>query len=134
VVFSGRSLPGVVPKRCGISTGVSSPYLGFDFGRCNRLRRKLEHRCFLTFKQVGQQHHGETRVAWLALLTLTAFRDSVPAGLLSQSSRATPSHSEVFGNGLCRHLDIWVHFDPHLIWQACKGYVERGNVLRFISH
>jgi hypothetical protein len=21
------------------------------------LRRKLEHRCFLTFKQVGQQHH-----------------------------------------------------------------------------
>jgi hypothetical protein len=31
--------------------------LGFDFGCCNRLRRKLEHRCFLTFPQVSQQDH-----------------------------------------------------------------------------
>ena len=29
------------------------PFLGFDFGRCNRLRRKLEHRCFLTFKGIS---------------------------------------------------------------------------------
>ena len=39
------------------STDVRNPFLGFYFRRCNRLRRKLEHRCFLTFKQVGQQHH-----------------------------------------------------------------------------
>jgi hypothetical protein len=43
-------------------------------------------------------------------------------------------HIPKFGNGLCRHPDIWVYFDPHLIWQACKGYVERGDVLRFVSH
>ena len=39
------------------STDVWNPFLGFDFRRCNRLCRKLEHRCFLTFKQVSQQHH-----------------------------------------------------------------------------
>ena len=43
-------------------------------------------------------------------------------------------HIPKFGNCLCRHPNTWLHFDPHLIWQACKGYVERGNVLRFISH
>src|SRR6476646_1802125 len=43
-------------------------------------------------------------------------------------------HIPKFGNGLCRHPDIWVYFDPHLIWQACKGYVECSNVLRIISH
>ena len=39
------------------STDVSNPFLGFYFRRCNRLRRKLEHRCFLTLQQVSQQHH-----------------------------------------------------------------------------
>src|SRR2546423_4154664 len=39
------------------STNARNPFLGFYFSRGNRLRRKLEHRCFLTFKQVGQQHH-----------------------------------------------------------------------------
>jgi hypothetical protein len=43
------------------STDVSNPYLGFDFGRGNWLGRKLEHRYFLTFKQVGQQHHLAVR-------------------------------------------------------------------------
>jgi hypothetical protein len=38
------------------STDVRNPFLGFYFNRGNGLRRKLEHRCFLTFKQVGQQH------------------------------------------------------------------------------
>ena len=38
------------------STDVSNPFLGFYFSRGDGLRRKLEHRCFLTFKQVGQQH------------------------------------------------------------------------------
>ena len=45
----GRSLE---CERCK-STDVWNPFLGFDFGCCNRLRRKLEHRCFLTFKQVS---------------------------------------------------------------------------------
>jgi hypothetical protein len=31
--------------------------LGFGFSRRDRLRRKLKHRCFLTFQQIGQQHH-----------------------------------------------------------------------------
>jgi len=38
------------------STDVRNPFLGFYFNRGNWLRRKLEHPCFLTFKQVGQQH------------------------------------------------------------------------------
>ena len=39
------------------STDVQSPFLDFDFGRNDGLRGKLEHRYFLPFKQVGQQHH-----------------------------------------------------------------------------
>ena len=36
------------------STDVRNPFLGFHFRRCGRLRRKLEHRCFLTFKHIIQ--------------------------------------------------------------------------------
>jgi hypothetical protein len=44
--------------RCSVqSTDVRNPFLGFDFSRRNRLRRKLEHSCFLTFNQLSQQHH-----------------------------------------------------------------------------
>ena len=43
------------------STDVRNPFLGFDFRRCNRLRRKLKHRCFLTLQQVSQQHHLPVR-------------------------------------------------------------------------
>ena len=39
------------------STDVRNPFLGLRLGRGRRLHRKLEHRCFLTFKQVGQQYH-----------------------------------------------------------------------------
>ena len=39
------------------STDVRNPFLGFYFRRGNRLRRKLKHRCFLTLKQISQQHH-----------------------------------------------------------------------------
>jgi hypothetical protein len=39
------------------STDVRNPFFGFYFSRGDGLRRKLEHRCFLSFKQVGQQHH-----------------------------------------------------------------------------
>jgi len=35
------------------STDVSNPFLGFNFRRCNRLRRKLKHRRFLSFEQVS---------------------------------------------------------------------------------
>src|SRR6516164_3618974 len=38
----------------GISqSDVRNPFLGFDFGCCNRLCRKLKHGCFLTFEQVS---------------------------------------------------------------------------------
>ena len=43
------------------STDVSNPFLGFDFRRCNRLHRKLKHRRFLPFEQVGQQYHLAVR-------------------------------------------------------------------------
>src|ERR1700730_12548209 len=43
------------------SPDVWNPFLDFYFSRGNRLRRKLEHRCFLTFNQVGQQHHLAVR-------------------------------------------------------------------------
>jgi hypothetical protein len=39
------------------STDVRNPFLGFYFNHDNGLRRKLEHRCFLTFPQISQQHH-----------------------------------------------------------------------------
>ena len=39
------------------STDVSNPFLGFYFSRGDGLRWKLEHRCFLTFNQLSQQHH-----------------------------------------------------------------------------
>jgi hypothetical protein len=39
------------------STDVRNAFLDFCFRGGNRLRRKLEHRCFLTFQDVGQQHH-----------------------------------------------------------------------------
>jgi hypothetical protein len=41
-------------------------------------------------------------------------------------------HLAKLANGLCRHSDIWVHLDPHLIWQATKSYVERGNAFALI--
>ena len=39
------------------STDVSNPFLGFYFSRGDRLRWKLEHRCFLTLQQISQQDH-----------------------------------------------------------------------------
>ena len=36
------------------STDVWNPFLGFDFRRCNRLRRKLKHRRFLALPEVVQ--------------------------------------------------------------------------------
>jgi hypothetical protein len=43
-------------------------------------------------------------------------------------------HLPKFANGLCSHSDVWVHLHPHLIWQATKSYVERGNAFGLISH
>jgi hypothetical protein len=40
---------------------VWNPFLGFDFGRGNWLRRELEHRCFLALEKVSQQHHSPVR-------------------------------------------------------------------------
>jgi len=45
------------PFRFYKSTDVRNPFWGFYFGRCDRLRRKLEHRGFLTFIKLGEQHH-----------------------------------------------------------------------------
>jgi hypothetical protein len=30
--------------------------------------------------------------------------------------------------------DISVYLDPHLIWQAAKSYVERGDAFGLVSH
>src|SRR5262245_2224309 len=43
-------------------------------------------------------------------------------------------HPPKLADGLCRHSDVWVHFNPHLIWQATKSYVERGGVFGLVSH
>src|ERR1700738_4239364 len=48
-------------KPFATSTDVWNPFLGFDFGRGNWLRRELEHRCFLALEQVSQQHHSPVR-------------------------------------------------------------------------
>jgi hypothetical protein len=40
------------------STDVSHSFLGLYIRRCNRLRRKLENRCYLALQQVSQQHHS----------------------------------------------------------------------------
>jgi hypothetical protein len=43
------------------STDVQNLLLGFYLNRRARLRRKLEYRCFLTFKHVSQQHRLPVR-------------------------------------------------------------------------
>jgi hypothetical protein len=43
-------------------------------------------------------------------------------------------HPPKFANGPCRHSDVWVHLDPHLIWQATKSYLERGSTFGLESH
>jgi hypothetical protein len=53
--------------------------------------------------------------------------------LLRPSSQAMPSRSEA-RHGLCGHSDASVYFDPHLIRQATKRYVERGNAFGLVSH
>jgi hypothetical protein len=32
-------------------------------------------------------------------------------------------HLPEFANGFCRHGNARLHFDPHMTWQATKGYV-----------
>jgi hypothetical protein len=39
-----------------------------------------------------------------------------------------------FADRLGGYSDISVHLDPHLIWQATKSYVKRGNGFGLISH
>jgi len=36
-------------------------------------------------------------------------------------------HFPKFADGLCRHSDVWVRFDPLLNWQGTKSDVKRGN-------
>jgi hypothetical protein len=31
-------------------------------------------------------------------------------------------------------LDAWVHLNPHLIWQATKSYLERGDAFWLVTH
>jgi hypothetical protein len=75
---------------------------------------------------------GETRVATLALLTFTALSGWRSSGVViakfSAHSVILRSSPTVFAD----HSDIWVHVDPHLIWQATKSYVERGNAFALI--
>jgi hypothetical protein len=39
-----------------------------------------------------------------------------------------------FANSVCRYPDISVYLNPHLIWQAAKSYVERGDAFGLVSH
>jgi hypothetical protein len=43
-------------------------------------------------------------------------------------------HLPKFANGLCRHSDVWVRLDPHLIWQATESYLERSNAFGLVLH
>src|SRR5499427_9635755 len=43
-------------------------------------------------------------------------------------------HLPKFSNGVCRHSEIFVRLNSHLIWQAAKSDVECGSAFRFISH
>ena len=52
VVVLGRPIEG--ERFCETeSTDISDPLLSLYLGCCRRLRRKLEHRCFLAFNQVS---------------------------------------------------------------------------------
>jgi hypothetical protein len=31
-------------------------------------------------------------------------------------------------------FDVWFNLDPHLIWQATKRELKRGNAFGFVSH
>ena len=48
---------GGLNQTCDLQSAyVRDPFLGFRIGCCDRLRRKLEYRGFLTFKHVSEQH------------------------------------------------------------------------------
>jgi hypothetical protein len=38
-----------------------------------------------------------------------------------------------FSNGVCRYSEIFVCLNSHLIWQAAKSDVERGNTFALIA-
>jgi hypothetical protein len=59
-------------------------------------------------------------------ITILRCRDSTVVG--------PRRHVPKFADGLCRHADVRVHLDPHLIWQASKSDVERGNAFRLVVH
>jgi hypothetical protein len=41
-------------------------------------------------------------------------------------------HLAKFANGRGRHFDVRVYFRPHLIGQATKRKLERGDAFRFV--
>jgi hypothetical protein len=64
---------------------------------------------------------------------LLRFQNGVPAGCYDQI--VGPSrHLPKFADRLCRQPDARVCLDPHLIWQATKGYVKGGNAFRLVFH
>jgi hypothetical protein len=74
---------------------------------------------------------GETRVATLALLTVTTAFTGL-WGCYDQVLRPR-RHLPQLANGLCRHSDASVYLDPHLIRQATKRYLERCNAFELIA-
>ena len=69
---------------------MRNPFLGFGFSRCDRLRRKLKHHCFLTLQHVGQQHH----------LSIGKFQRIV------MRSRVVLVHLPKDGRGVLEHLGL----------------------------
>jgi len=77
---------------------------------------------------------GETRVATLALLTLTALPGRRSSGVVITKFSGHAVTFRKSANGLCRHSDAWVYLDPRLIRQATKRYAECCNAFGLVSH
>ncbi len=72
---------------------------------------------------------GAVRVATLTLLILTALSACRSCGVVTAKIFRPSRYLAQLTDGLGRHFDVWVHLDPHLIWQATKCQLKRGNAL-----
>jgi hypothetical protein len=77
---------------------------------------------------------GTVRVAMFTLLTFTALLGSRSCGGCYRQILRPGRHLPKFADALRNRLDARVHFNPHLIWQATKSYVERGDAFWFVTH
>jgi hypothetical protein len=81
---------------------------------------------FLRFRRDAGRHSG---FAHLYGTPRTAFLRG-RYGQILRPSRHLPK----FTNGMRGDPNVGVHLDPHSIWPAPKKHLERGDILRFVSH